>query len=91
MFQRMDKRFCSRYISRYGDIVHVAETQQPRFVRLSGLGCNWVPEKQKEVYFITCDTRGNLLVAALKPAEELKNCCPVLPVAQRLCRLKMPQ
>ena len=64
-----------------------------------GLGIQGIPEKQEQVHLIAGDARRDLLVAALRAGEEfldgqpcgLADHLPVVPVAQRLCRLRMPQ
>ena len=84
-----------------GIVMHIAEAEQVDVVRLMGFGdVQGIPEKQEQVHLIAGDARRDLLVAALRAGEEFLDgqpcgladpILPVVPVAQRLCRLRMPQ
>ena len=68
--ERVDERLSGRDVGRNGDIVHVAQAQKPRLVGLAGLRADRVAEKEQQVDLVAGDARRDLLVAALRPAQE---------------------
>ena len=95
----MDQNLGGSNVGSHRDIMHIAEAEQVDVVRLMGFGIQGIPEKQEQVHLIAGDARRDLLVAALRAGEEFwmvspvasLTILPVVPVAQRLCRLRMPQ
>ena len=69
----MNQNFGSGDIGCHRDIVHIAEPEEVHVVGLMGLGAQGVTEKQKQVNLVAGNAGRNLLVAALRAAEETLN------------------
>ena len=67
-FKSMNESFGGSDVCRHRNIMHITKSEKIHFIRLMGLSCKRIPEKQEKVDFVAGYTRTDLLVSALGAA-----------------------
>ena len=90
----MNQHLSGSDVGGHGDVAHIAQAEHIHFALFIGFFRHRVAEKQQQVDFVTGDPGSYLLIAALRTAEisvASATILPVVPVAHRLWRLRIPQ